>query len=311
MKYLEKNFNENSLPSLKEVVIWALELFSEKKPDKIKFKNFKKRAIIWSWNAILAWKILFKDWENFFATENDYKNILNINWIDWITILSASWWKHSSIMAKFFQDKWYEIELITCTENSKTSWIIWNENCIITSKNPEPYTYNTSTYLWWILWATWENPEKILEFLNELEEWLKDFDFTQFKWFLFALPSEFWLASWMIDTKFIELFWREISRDIKTFEELKHACSVVVSKDELLIKFWTEKTLNNSEVYFNWEELEILIPEDFWYAWILFLWYFISWKIQEQMPDYFRESIWKYVEYLNNSDFWKWTKVFW
>ena len=128
MKYSEKEFNENNLPSLKEVSIWALELFSEKKPKKIEFKKFKKRAIIWSWNAILAWKILFKDWENFFATENDYKKILEIDWIDWITILSASWWKHSSIMSQLFKDKWYEIELITCTENSKTAWIIWNEN---------------------------------------------------------------------------------------------------------------------------------------------------------------------------------------
>ena len=311
MKYLEKKFSEDNLPSLKEVVFWALELFSEQKPEKIKFKNFKKRAIIWSWNAILAWKILFQNPENIFATENDFEKILEIEWIDGITILSASWWKHSSIMAKFFKEKWYEIELVTCTENSKTEQIIWRENCVITKKNPEPYTYNTSTYLWWILWVTWENPQEILEFLTELEEWLWDFDFTKFNWFLFALPSEFWLASGMIDTKFIELFWRKISRDIKTFEELKHACSVVVSENELLIKFWTEKVLDNLEIYFNWEELEIQIPENFWYAWILFLWYFVSWKIQEQMPDFFRESIWKYVEYLNNSDFWKWTKIFW
>lgn len=310
MKYLEKNFDKNNLPSLKEVVIWALELFREKKPEKIEFKNFKKRAIIWSWNAILAWKILFQNPENIFATENDYEKILEINWIDWITILSASWWKHSSIMAKFFKDKWYEIELITCTENSKTAWIIWDENCIVTPKNPEPYTYNTSTYLWWILWVTWENPDEILEFLQDFEEWIWDFDFTKFNWFLFILPSAFWLASWMIDTKFLELFWRKISRDVKTFEESKHACTVVNSETELLVKFWTEEILDNSEIYFKWEELEIQIPEKFWYAWILFLWYFLVWIIQEKNPDYFWENIWNYVEFLNNSDFWKGTKVF-
>ncbi|MCD5383081.1 hypothetical protein LR002_03080 [Candidatus Gracilibacteria bacterium] len=310
MKYLEKKFSEDNLPSLKEVVFGALELFSEQKPEKIKFKNFKKRAIIGSGNAILAGKILFQNPENIFATENDFEKILEIEGIDGITILSASGGKHSSIMAKFFKEKGYEIELVTCTENSKTEQIIGRENCVITKKNPEPYTYNTSTYLGWILGVTGENPQEILEFLTKLEDGLGDFDFTKFNGFLFALPSEFGLASGMIDTKFIELFGRKISRDIKTFEELKHACSVVVSENELLIKFGTEKVLDNLEIYFNGEELEIQIPENFGYAGILFLGYFVSGKIQEQMPDFFRESIGKYVEYLNNSDFGKGTKIF-
>ncbi len=318
-KYIKilENQTENNLASLKEAVLWALELFILEWKKEIKLKNFKRRVVVGSGNAIVTWKVIFQWTDVIFADENNYKQAIKMPNVDWVTILSASGWKHSSIIAKDVLEIWLETELITCTKNSKTEKIIKtpplsetplekgrknkkNYNIVITPKNPEPYTYNTSTYMWWILAFTKENPEEIYDFLiNDLEKQLKDFDFSKYNSFLFALDSQFSNVWNLIDTKFIELFWRKVARDIKTFEQLKHAVTVVSSETELLIKF------SEKEVFFENDILELKIPENIDKAWMMAIWYYIVWFIQNSREQFFKKNIKNYIDNLAKTEFWK------
>ncbi len=301
-KYIKilENQTEDNLASLKQAVLWALELFILEGKTKIKLKDFKRRVVVGSGNAIVTWKVIFEGTDVIFADENNYRQAIKMQNVDWVTILSASGWKHSSIIAKDVLESGLNVELITCTKNSKTEKIIWKENVIITPKNPEPYTYNTSTYMWWILAFTKENPEEIYDFLiNDLEKQLKDFDFSKYDWFLFALDSQFSNVWNLIDTKFIELFWRKVARDIKTFEQLKHAVTVIPSKTELLIKFST------GEVFFKNDILELKIPENIDKAWMMAIWYYIVWFIQDSREQFFKKNIKNYIDNLAKTEFWK------
>lgn len=146
---------------------------------------------------------------------------------------------------------------MSCNENSETTKIIGRENTVVTPKNKEPYTYNTSTYMGWILANTRENPREILEFLEKtLPRYIPD-NFSYYTGFLLAIPNKFASIAPLIDIKFIELFGRNIARDIKTFEELRHAVTVVPSSKELAISF------GEGEFYFHGNILHIPVPATF------------------------------------------------
>lgn len=300
-KYLSEisNISETNIPNLDMFVLWALELFSENNNFSIPSFSFNKPVVIGSWNAKNTIKIIY-DWlDVVFADETNYKIAMDRKWADWVIIYSASWWKHSVIITKYALSKNLWVKLITCNENCETSKILDNSNITVTPKNREPYTYNTSTYMWWILANTKEDPKEILDFIeNKLSKIIPN-NFSNYTWFLFALPDKFSSISALLEVKFIELFWRNIARDIKSFEELKHAITVVPCEKELCIKFW------DWDLYFNWDILNIELPENLWLAWFMAVWYYIIWKIQEQNKPYFRENIWKYIEDLKKSDFWK------
>lgn len=74
-KHIEKLKNQtpNNLCSLKEAVLWALELFTTHKLENIKLKNFKKRVVIGSWNAIVTWEIMFAKDDVIIANESTFR----------------------------------------------------------------------------------------------------------------------------------------------------------------------------------------------------------------------------------------------
>ncbi len=193
MKYLEKNnsFSENNLLSLDEVVLWALELFQTKKIKKLDISNFSKPLIAWSWNAIVTAKIIFA-WTNaLFCDETNFSDYINKD-IDWLIITSASWEKHAAIFAKKAKEKAIKTKLLTCNKNSNTEKIIWEKNTSVTPKNREPYTYNTSTYLWWILTVTWENPKIIQNYIEtKIDPILEKINFSNYDSYLLATPNKF------------------------------------------------------------------------------------------------------------------------
>lgn len=297
------HMSDNNIPDLDEVVLWALDLFLDNKEIFIPNFHFNKAVIIGSGNAKNTIKIIYEWQDVIFADETNYEKAIARNWVDSVIIYSASWWKHAPIVAQYALSQNKKVKLITCNENSETSNILNKEDIIITPKNKEPYTYNTSTYMWWILANTKENPEWIIQYIENNISKIIPNNFSDYNWFLFAIPDKFAGIAPLVDVKFIELFWRNISRDIKTFEELKHAITVVPCKKELCIKFWPW------EIYFQWDILNISLPHDLWLAWFMAVTYYIVWKIQKQLPPYFKENIWKYIQNLNKSEFWKWMWV--
>lgn len=292
------------IKNLDEVVLDALDLFSDYHNKAIlKSYSWRHTMIFGSWNAKNTINLMYEDSDCILADENNFKELIKKYNIKRIIIYSASGSKHAVIAAKYSKELDIEIKLVTCTKNNPTTNIIWEKNTLVTSKNIEPYTYNTSTYLWWIISKTNEDPVKIKKLLKEKIDNL-EVDFNKYNWYLLAIPNHFAKIWPFLDVKFTELFWRNISRDIKTFEELKHAVTVVPNKKELCISFW------DWEFYFQNDKINIDIPDDLWLAWFFCLWYYLVWKIQASNPPYFKENIEEYIKYLNSWDFWKWLEVF-
>lgn len=305
MNYLDKinAFDENNLLSLDEVVLWALELFENTKLPNIDISDFKRPLVFWSWNAITTAKIIFSRIDALFCDETNFLEYLERN-IDWVVIMSASWEKHASISAEIAKSRWIKTKLITCNESS-TAWdILWKENTFITPKNREPYTYNTSTYLWWVLAYTWEDSKEIKYFIkNTIDPILEKIDFSNYDSYLFVTPDKFSLVNQLFIVKFIELFGRKIARDVFSYEQIKHAITVVSHEKELAISFW------EWEFFYKWNSLKIPLPDNCWLWTMIAIWYYLVGKIQNSYPQYFKESIWRYIEDLNKTSFWKNLKV--
>lgn len=305
MDYLEKieTFTENNLLSLDEVVMGALELFEKNEIENFSISEFKKPLIAWSGNAIVTAKIIFSNINAIFCDETNFDICLNKD-IDWLIIVSASWEKHASIFAEKAKERGIITKLLTCNSDSSTAKTIWKENVIVTKKNREPYTYNTSTYLWWILAVTWEKPTDVKNFIiNRIDPILKETDFSKYKSYLLVTPDNLAQVNQLLIVKFIELFWRKIARDVFSYEQLKHAITIIPDNKELCISFWEWK------LYFDWNFINFPLPKDCNLWTIMVIWYYIIWKIQNSHPQYFKENIWKYIADFKQTSFWKNMKV--
>jgi len=293
-----KSFDEKNLPDLPEVLLGALELFIKEGLPKIEFKNFKRPLIIGSGNAIVTGEVLFEDKDAIFADENSYKEALKKN-IDGVFLFSASGGKHAPIIAKEVLKQKKQIQLITCTKNSQAQEVVGEENTIITSKNREPYTYNTSTYLGWILAKTREDPKKIKDFIEKKVKPKIPKNLINYNGFLLITPNNLAGLNQLFIVKFIELFGRKIARDVKSFEETRHAITVVPSKSELCIQF------GEGKVDFENNILKIPIPKDCSKGMLTSIVYYTIGQIQKQNPPYFKNNISNYINRNNKGDFGK------
>jgi len=305
MTYLEKmaNFNEENLPSLDEVVMWALELFIINPPEKLDISEFKKPLIAWSGNAIITARNLFSKNNAIFCDETNINESLDKD-VDWLVICSASWDKHAIVFAEKANKKWIKTKLLTCNFKAWSIWIIWKENSVITMKNREPYTYNVSTYLWWVLAVTCENAISIKNFIEiEIDKVLKNIDFSKYNAYLVVTPDRFAWINEMFSRKFFELFSRKLARDVSSFEQIMHALTVVPNDKELAISFW------KGDFYYVWDRINFPLPENCDLATMMAIGYYVIWKIQNSHPQYYKQSIKKYIEAMNKLDLWKGLKV--
>lgn len=304
-KHLEfmQNFTEKNLPSLSMTVLGALELFEKEGLPKVQFPNFKKPVIAGSGNAKVTSQILFANTDAIFVDENNYKTASKRN-PDGAIIFSASGAKHAPILAKEFISKNIDTYLITCTENSAGEKELNEHKTIITNKNQEPYTYNTSTYMGWILAKTRENPTIIREFIEKEIVQIIPNNLKNYTGFLLITPNKFEGVNQLFETKFIELFGRRVGKDVKTYEELKHAITVVPDKKELCIKFG-----EGDDIIFEGDILNIPLPENTNIATLMAIGYYVIGQIQEQKPQYFKQNIENYVVQASSKSFGKGIKV--
>lgn len=300
MKELEimRSFTEDNLPSLRECTLGALELFIETGLPKVDFKDFKRPLVVGSGNAIVTAKILFSDKDCVFADESNYIEALKKE-IDGVFIFSASGGKHAPIIAKAALDKNLDVQLITCSKNSQAEVVVGSQNTIITSKNREPYTYNTSTYMGWILAKTKEDPKEILDYINKSIKPLIPDNFNTYSGYLLVTPDKFSGVNQLFIVKFIELFGRVLGRDVKSYEEMKHAITVVPSDEELCITF------GEGDVDFENTILNIPLPANCGPATLMAIGYYIIGCMQEQYPQYFKENIANYIKRNSKGDFGK------
>ncbi len=264
---------------LDECVINALKLFS--KTDLPVVKNpFKNPLIVGSGNAAATGKFLFR---GVYANESNYLDKLKEGKTDGCILISASAGKHAPIIAKRIKKRKIKSILLTNNPNGNATKLV--DKTYIFPKNIEPYTYNTSTYLGMILSKTKENPKQILKFLQGISiPALNKYDS-----YYFIVPEKFDLIREFFMTKFDELFGPKIQGKIFTFEESKHAKTVIKSKKQLFISLGVKNKV------FGESRLDYKIPASADFGLMLCLGYYIIGKIQKDNPQWFKRSIESYI----------------
>lgn len=268
---------------LDECVINSLNLFSKIKIPKFSI-NFKRPLVVGSGNAAITGKILFSDKDCVFADESNYLQKIKSHKIDGCILISASGGKHSPVIAKQMKKRKIRTILITNNKSSKASKFV--DKLFVFPKNIEPYTYNTSTYFGMILGKTKENPKKILNFIKKI----KIPSLKNYKSFCIIIPENFENSKEMLQTKFDELFGSEIQGRIFTYEQTKHAKTIVSSDKELFVGLGVENKI------FGRKKLNIKIPSNFNDVGFLSVAYYLIGKIQKYNKPYFKENIEKYVK---------------
>ena len=297
-----QSFTVKSLPNLDTVVLAALELFSNKATKLSKLKiPYKRPLVVGSGNAIATGKIIFEKHDARYAPESTVEaKLKSIKAIDGVVLFSASGAKHAPIIAKLAKKYKKPVTLITNTKNSDALKILnlkSQDQEYIFPKNREPYTYNTSTYMGPIISYTKEDPKSILKFIkNNITSSkitkLKPNNLKKYKKFYIQVPEEFEGIIRLLNVKFIELFGRQFSRDIETFQNTKHATTVVPSKKELFISFGQKnKTYGQKE-----HRLHIPLPKQANYAAMMAIAYYVIGQIQKAHPPYFKKNIQNYMK---------------
>lgn len=272
---------KEELINLDEAVINALQLFSQTKLPKLP-KATTSTLILGSGNAHALGKLLYP--QSIQANESTYKSTLKLHKPKNCIIISASAGKHSISITKYLKRKKIPTTLLTNNPDGKATK--YSDQTIIFPKLAEPYTYNISTYLAMILAKTNETPKTILTFLKKT----KVPNLKKYNSFFFILPEKFDSLREFYETKFDELFGPKILGRAFTFEETKHAKTVIKSEKELFVSLGKENKI------FGKHKLNYKIPKSANFGLAFCLGYYIIGKIQSQNPPYFKKSISSYVK---------------
>jgi hypothetical protein len=287
-------FDPKSLIDLDVCVMNALDLFADRKtkfprPD---VSRFKRPLVVGSGNAIATGKIIFDSTDAVLADEGTFKGKLDtVKGIDGVILISASGGKHAPIIAEEVKPRGLPVLLFTCNPSAKAGDLV--DEVHVFPSRLEPYTYNTSTYMGMMLACLSDNPKaevrKIHDFIrNTIDPTLKRFGLKKlgaFKSFYLLVPEEFELIRIMLTTKFVELFARRVARDVFTWEQSKHATTVVETPGELFIAFGR---VNDS---FGKDRLNIPLPRKATYPTIMAVAYYVIGKIQAQKPPWFKNGV--------------------
>ena len=276
------------IKSLDEIVLAALDFFSKNEAPRLEVSQFKFPLVVGSGNAYQTGKIIFGNRSAIYATESDFKAVLKQydklikdKTITEAIIISASGEKDSVWELELAKKSGLKTTLLTCSPESSAAKIA-NQTTNY-RKLPEPYTYNTSTYLGMILSATGEKTEMIKKFLKKLKVPKR---FKQYQSYAFILPDKFANLAPMLDTKRHELFGPKVSLRAFSFGEARHAKFVVRDKKELVISFG--KNLYFGEPEARWE---INLPDSADFGTLMAVTYFLTGLIQKSKPDYFKKNI--------------------
>lgn len=287
-------FTLNNIPDLDVAVLGALELFQKEPAPKLKLDVYKRPLVVGSGNAEATGRIIFQDLDAVLASESNFEDKLkSIKSIDGVVVVSASGAKHAPIIAKTANKYNKHVTLVTNTPNSPANHQLDHKHDYdeyIFPQNREPYTYNTSTYMGMILGYTGENPAEIYDFILSQIDITSFSNLVKYNKFYLIVPPQFAEIIRMLQIKFMELFGRNIARDIETSEYVPHATTVAPS-DELFIGFGYENnTWGRPE-----NRLNIPLPDWADYGAMMAIGYYTVAQIQKQHPPYFKENIAQYT----------------
>ncbi len=277
-----------SLPSLSAIVTQTIQGY--KKIDALPAVDtsvFRMPLVVWSGNGFYTGRILFRWSPAFFASESEVEEKLaKIPAIEEVIVISASGEKHAPLILQAAKDHGKRTYLISSAKESTGKNIA--DSSYIFPKFREPYTYNTSTYFGYMYGLTDRCDLGQLEVFIEtiLNPLLIEIEWNAYSGFCIVLPNEFVLLREMLEVKFIELFGRKLSRDVFSYEWMRHATTVVQDDRELFICFW-----NNANVQYGKNQINLPVFDRESYAAMMMVGYYVVGKIQESFPSYFADSI--------------------
>lgn len=282
-----------NIPNLDEIVLNTLDFFAQNPPPPFDVGEYNLPFVVGSGNAYNTGLILFSEKSAIFADESNFKKIIssyegaiNNQMITQAVVISASGGKDSVWEIELAKKYGLTTTLLTTKGESDAAKIA--DKVFVFKSIPEPYTYNTSTYMGMIIAATGEDPQSIKEAVLALQ-FPQNFD--NFSAYSFILPDRFMPICPMLEIKKSELFGPKLSLRAFSQGHARHAKFVIRDKDELVI------SLVQKNEYFG-------VPESRWnieiensvnFAKIMAMTYYIVGKIQASKPSYFKENIENYV----------------
>lgn len=280
---------------LDQCVIEALELFANPrtKLPEVDFSRFSRPLVVGSGNAAATGRIMYADKDAVFADESTYKSRLRaVPAIDGVVLVSASGKKHAPEIAKTLHARKRRIPLLllTCNKKAKVKAKKGVDKIITFPWNPEPYTYNTSTYMGMILAKTREDPKAILKHIGQVvDPALREFGahFARFDGYLLLVPERFDLVRPMLSTKFVELFGRQVARDVFTKTQAMHATTLVPCDTEFFLSFGEKNTWWGDPR----RRLHIPLPPTASHAAMVAIGYYVIGKIQAQKVPLFKTNV--------------------
>ena len=287
-------------PTLDQIVLETIDLYSEQANlPGLDLSGFNTPLVVGSGNGYYTGRILFRNLGAFFATESEVEaKLANIDSITDVVVISASGEKHAPIILN--TAKQHHKNTLLISSSAKSSGREIADHTIVMPKIREPYTYNTSTYFGYMLAETPDlDLVKLREFITgTLENSLrhceersnpgtqKILNFADYSSFFIVIPNEFVLLREMFETKFIELFGRKVARDIFSYEQMKHATTVVQDDKELFLCFG-----NTTGIVYGSNQIDLPIFDSTSYAAMMLVGYYLIGRIQSALPPYFMESI--------------------
>lgn len=282
------------IPNLDQIVLNALDFFIDNSPPAFSTENYNLPFVVGSGNAYNTGLILFSDKSAIFADESNFKKIISSyqiliknKMITQAVVISASGGKDSIWEIDLANKHKLETTLLTTKAESEAAKIA--DKVFVFQSIPEPYTYNTSTYMGMIMASTKEDPSIIKDFVLSLEFPNK---FDNYCSYSFVLPDKFGQICPMLEIKKSELFGPKLSLRAFSQGNARHAKFVIRDKCELVI------SIGQKNDYFGYpsSRWDIFLPKNFSFAGIMALTYYIVGKIQSTKPQYFKENIENYVK---------------
>jgi hypothetical protein len=185
------------------------------------------------------------------------------------------------------------MQLWTCNKNppAKAEAKLKESEIMVFPSNPEPYTYNTSTYGGMILAKTKEDPRQILKFIKKEVEPAISKDLGDFEAYYTLFPREYHELTSMIQTKFEELFGMVFPYMTYTDEQTKHAKDVIVPANTASIEFG-----NLTHHVRIAESIRIPLPKKASIGSVFFISYYVMGRLQRSKPSYFKDNISNYCK---------------
>lgn len=282
-----------NIPNLDEIVIKTLDFFTNTPPPGFDLSSYKLPFVVGSGNAYNTGLILFSKKSAVFADESNfrkiidsYKEAIDKKMITQAVVISASGGKDSVWELELARKHGLTTVLLTTKGESEAAKIA--DSLFVFKSIPEPYTYNTSTYMGMIMAATKENPQEIKNYIQNLSF---PESFASYASYSFVLPDKFMPICPMLEIKKSELFGPKVSLRAFSQGHARHAKFVIRDNEELVI------SLGSKNDFFGLPEnrWDILDVSNLDFAGVMAVTYYIVGKIQTSKPSYFKENIKNYV----------------